>query len=474
MEFEWPAILYPEPISLKQIIFIFMTIGYFAVALPLVVQHKWVEKACIFGMMVMVISPIDITLFSYTNYKGWIRGIEFGVIDWLQLTVLYSMMHAPRWQKHKLYFKHDNMIPMALYLGICALTIFTSAVPQFAFFGTMQTIRGFITFWIAYNYIRSEEDLRFIMFCVVAVSIYNFYQVLMDRYVRGIFPPRGAFTHQNSLATFQNYYNYVIFAMLMGDNEKVFDKTNKLYWFGLGAGAFCVLASLSRGALAWMILGFLGTVLISFFLKHRKKKKKKKLKALGLMFLMALPAMAVFIPAIIHRFETAPKNSEEARTNMNHAAGEMGDDFLFGLGLNNYSFGVNNMKYSRWLPPFDRGVVHSLYYLHYGEMGMPGLVIFLIMTGGFHFVIIRFILKRKDSIERNFAIGCLMIMISTMLVGKLEWNWRQVQMMFPYFMFAGFALSLARVEKDREKHDKKEKMRIAYMFMMMSKRFRKK
>ncbi|RMH61407.1 MAG: hypothetical protein D6678_03675, partial [Zetaproteobacteria bacterium] len=63
-----------------------MTAGYFAVALPLALKYKWMDRFCVAVIFYMSTAPIDLTLFSYTNYRGDIRGIEFGVIDWMYLT----------------------------------------------------------------------------------------------------------------------------------------------------------------------------------------------------------------------------------------------------------------------------------------------------------------------------------------------------------------------------------------------------
>jgi hypothetical protein len=445
-----PPELFPEAISLKQIVFVMMTIGFLAVAIPATLKYPWMERVCVAGIMFMSINPVDVTFFSYTFYRGDIRGIEFGVTDWFTITLIVTMLNAPRWKKRRLYTRNANEIPMALYLGWCMISVFVAVVPQFAFFGVTRLLRAYALFWVAYNWIRSEDDLRFIIWCVVGITFYSFYGVLMDKYVRGTFPPRGSFPHQNSLVTFQNIMNFIIFAMVLGDTARVFDKRTMIYWAALGAGSLTSVATLSRGGMATMVMGYFIIIPITFFLKQGARKASKKIKALVVMGLASLPALAVVLPEIIKRFETAPKESEEAREYFNEVAHQMGQDYPMGIGLNNYSFGGAYMEYKDALPAPDQGgLAHHIYWLHFAELGPVGVVLFVSLMLGFMVPLVWFILKRKDGLERLFAVGVLLSFVIAMLIGKLEWNFRQTQLSLIYFMFGGFALSLQRVERER-------------------------
>lgn len=446
-----PPELFPEAISLKQIVFVLATLGFLAVAIPATLRFAWMEKVCIFGILFMAINPVDVTFFSYTNYRGDIRGIEFGVADWLIITLIVTMQFSPRWQRRRLYYRNPNEILMWSYLAFCAASIAWAMIPQFAFFGLTRLIRAYALFWLAYNYIRNEEDLRFIVDCVVWLTVYSFLQVLLDKYQRGVFPPRGSFDHQNSLATFQNFMNFIIFAMLMGDNNKLFDRRGLIYWAALGAGSLTTLATLSRGGMVTMVMGYAMMTPILLGLKQPAKKRGKKLAAVGVMALATLPALAVVLPPIIDRFQNAPEESAEARDLFNEVAKEMGDTHVLGIGLNNYSFGTGYVeRFKEHLPPVDHGgLAHHIYWLHYAELGVIGRTLFVLMMLGFVVILLRFILKRQEGLERVLATALLAGFIVAMLIGLLEWNWRQTQLTFTYMMFAGFACALARVEMGR-------------------------
>ncbi|QVL47476.1 MAG: O-antigen ligase family protein [Thiocapsa sp.] len=465
-----PPELWSEPISAKQLLFVGMTIGFLAVAIPAAIKYPWMDRVCMAGILFMAINPVDVTFFSYTPYRGDIRGVEFGVTDWLTITLIVAMIKAPRWRKRQIYTRNPNEIWMALYLGYSALTIATAVVPQFAFFGVTKLMRAYATFWVAYNFIRNEDDLRFIIWCVVGLTFYSFTQVLMDKYTRGVFPPRGSFPHQNGLVTFQNMMNFVIFAVLMQDSDKLFDKRTLIYWAALGAGALTSVATLSRGGMATMVMGFMMIMVMAFFLKQGPSKIKKKFAAIGIMILLSIPALAVILPPIIERFETAPKESGESRHDANIASAEMGHDYFFGVGINNYSYAINFMHYGEHLSPLDRGIAHHIFWLHYAEMGVIGVTLYTLLTGTFMWIAVRFIFKRRDSLERVFAIGILTGFAINWLVGTLEWNFRIIQITVAYFMLAGFLTSLDRVERERIQQQQDKKNRLMLWYLMMTRR----
>ena len=449
-----PAEIFAEAISLKQVVFTCMTIGFLIVAVPMAIRFSWMDKVCIAGIMFMAINPVDVTFFSHTNYRGDIRGIEFGITDWLTITLVFAMLWAPRWRKRKLHTRHPSQVWMLLYLALCVFSIVSALVPQLAFFGVTKLLRAYATFWIAYNFIRSEDDLRFIIWCVVGLTFYSFSQVLMDKYVYGVYPPRGSFPHQNGLATFQNMMNFILFAFLMQDSARLFDKRTRLYWAAFGAGVLTTVATLSRGGIATMVIGCAMILLLSFLLKQHSAKIRKKIAAIGIMFLLSIPALVVVLPEVIKRFESAPVESGESRQTANLASEEMGDDYFFGVGLNNYSYAINYMPYGENLADLDRGIAHHIFWLHYAELGILGVILFVLMTGTFMWVALRFILKRRDGLERVFAIGVLAAFVVNWLIGTLEWNFRIIQITIIYFMLAGFVSSLDRVERQRIKNKK--------------------
>jgi hypothetical protein len=183
------------------------------------------------------------------------------------------------------------------------------------------------------------------------------------------------------------------------------------------------------------------------------------------MFVASLPALVAVLPQIIRRFQTAPPQSAEARHLFNDLAADMGSSSFFGIGFNNYSYAGGWGEYKQFLPLIDQGgLAHSIYYISYAELGPLGPMLWTLMMLGFIVVMLRFVLKRRDGIERVFTIGVMAGFVIAMLIGKLEWNFRQTPLMFTYMMLAGLALSMPRVEKERRALERrKRKMQLWLM-----------
>jgi cell division protein FtsW (lipid II flippase) len=203
-------------------------------------------------------------------------------------------------------------------------------------------------------------------------------------------------------------------------------------------------------------------VMLSFLLRQDPAKIKKKFAALGIMLLLSIPVLFVVLPKVIERFESAPIESGESRHVANLASKTMGDDYFFGVGLNNYSYAINYMPYGEDLAELDRGIAHHIFWLHYAELGILGVISYILLTGTFIWIALRFILKRRDSLERVFAIGIFTAFVINWLIGTLEWNFRIIQITLAYFMLAGFVTSLDRIEQRRIRKKKAIKYRLAY------------
>ena len=91
------------------------------------------------------------------------------------------------------------------------------------------------------------------------------------------------------------------------------------------------------------------------------------------MFVLSLPALAVILPPVIKRFETAPVESGESRHEANIASSNMGHDYFFGVGINNYSYAINYMPCGEHLFPLNRDMAHKIFWLHIADLCSIGV-----------------------------------------------------------------------------------------------------
>jgi cell division protein FtsW (lipid II flippase) len=443
--------------ELKQLIFLGMTVTFIPVAAWFGIRYRWAERMLVAGALFSTCYLIDINFVSMEWYRGDTKGFEFGVTDWMIISLIIVMAKAPRWRKKRPEALPPNATLMLAYFFLAVLSIFVAYVPVYAGFGVFKILRAMAVYWVAYNYLRSEEDLRFFLMVLAGMVALQFLLVLQDR-MNGIYRAKGSTPHSNTLAMYINMMNMVFLSFVLGDANA--GRRRYIYWGALGMGTVIVLATFSRGALAMMVMGYGLVTLLSTW----DRPRPHKFKTVGLMFLAALPLIIKVAPAIIERFETAPEAAEASRHQANDAAYAMAKDTFFGVGLNNYSHVINETGYARFIPlESDRGIVHNVFWLHASEMGWAGLVVFLLMIGNFFLMGLRYMLRRKDDITSWMAIGIFAGMTTLWVQSLLEWAFRQTYLTVEFFLMAGFLAALPRLERSMRRERRDRKLRLAWL-----------
>jgi hypothetical protein len=437
--------------QLKQLVFIAMSLVFVPSAVWLASRHVLAERALFAGALFSTCFLIDINLVSMEAYRGDARGFEFGVTDWMVISLMIVMASSPRWQRKRPELLPPNSVLMLTYLLLAFSSILVAYVPLYAGFGVFKIIRAMAVYWVAYNYLRSEEDFRFFMLVLAAMVGFQFLLVIYGR-AMGIYRASGSTPHSNTLAMYINLMNMLFLSFILGDNSG--GRQRYIYWAALGLGTLIVLATFSRGALALMVLGYGLVTLLSFF----DKPNGHKAKIIGLMLLLALPVVIKVAPAIIDRFENAPEESELSRHQANDAALAMAASSIMGIGLNNYSYVINHTEFSKFIPFIgDRGIVHNIYLLHASELGWPGLVVFLLMIGNFMWMALRLIALRRHNLVSWTAIGIFAGMTGLWLQSMLEWAFRQTYITVEYFLLAGFLAALPRLDRQIQQRERRRK-----------------
>jgi O-antigen ligase len=390
-------------------------------------------------------------------YRGDTRGFEFGLTDWMVIALIIVMTRSPRWRSESISVIPPNAGPIILYLAIALISALAAYVPVYAGFGLTKLLRAVAVYWVAYNYLRREEDLRFVLYILAAIVCMEFLLVLKQR-AFGVYRAVGSTPHPNTLAMYINMMNMIFLSFLLNDEDG-----RRRRWLYLGCvamGTLIVAATFSRGGLVMMVGCYGLVVLISLI----RRGTQRKYLIVGLMALAALPVAAKIAPAIIDRFENAPVESGESRGQANEAAIAMANRHFFGVGINNYSHVINETAYSRYIPSeVDRGIVHNVYLLHACEMGWLGLAAFILMIANLLFIGFRAIVSRRDDPASWMAVGILVGMLGFWLQSFLEWAFRQTYLTVEFFMLAGVLAALPRMTNAA---DQVRRRRIAALLLM--------
>jgi hypothetical protein len=439
----------------KQLLFILLTLGFVPTATWMGITFRWAEKALVAGAFFSTAYLIDINFVSMEVYRGDTRGFEFGITDWMILSLLGVMLLSPRWRNRRFTLMPPNSAFLVCYIFLATVSLFNAYVPVYAGFGLMKLIRGFTVFVVAYNYLQKEEDLRFIIYILVGIVALELFVVLNQR-MSGIYRPAGTTPHSNTLAGYLNMINMIFFALLLGDKSNA-----KFYWPVLAAGTVMVLATFSRGAMAAMIFGYVVVIVLSY----RHKIDVRKTRILCLIAVLAIPVGLQVGPAIIERFLYAPEESGESRVLANTAAIAMANDHILGVGLNNYSHVINETSYIRFIDnSVDRGIVHNIFLLHACEMGWMGMLVFILLTLNFLRLGLQSLNKIRSPFIGSCAIGLTTAILVLTLQGGLEWFFRQTYITIEFFMLAGFLVALPRLSAITQRKDKVNKLIRNYLW----------
>ncbi len=424
--------------ELKHWIFLAMSVVAIPALAVLGLRHRWGERLLVAGALLSTSYLVDINFISMEWYRGDTRGFEFGVTDWMVIALAVTMLGSSRWAGRRPRVP-PLWLPLTLYLAIAAASVLAAYVPVYAGFGLFKLLRAMAVYWVAYNWLRSEDDLRFVLLVLVAMVGIQFLLVLGQR-AGGLYRAVGSTPHPNTLAVYVNFMNMIFLAVLMSGRLRF--PASAVVWIGFAMGTLIVLATFSRGALATMALGYGLVVTLSLL----DRARPRKLVMVGIMALAALPLVVKTAPSVIHRFQTAPVESGLSRQQANAAALEMARNHVLGVGLNNYSHVVNNTAYSRFVPlEADRGIVHNVYLLQASELGWVGLAAFLLIVAGFFWRAGRFLARRTDDLASAVAIGIFVGMLALWTQSLLEWLFRQTYVTIQFFLLAGFLCALPRV-----------------------------
>lgn len=204
----------------KQIIFLGLTMGFIPVAVWFGITYKWAERLLVVGTFFSTSYLIDINFVSMEWYRGDTRGFEFGVTDWMVISLLLVMGLAPRWKKRPLKLFPPNAGWIGLYLFIALLSALMAYVPIYAGFGLFKLMRAFLVYVAAYNYLHQEEDIHFVLKVLAAIVFMEFFIVIWQR-AHGVYRAAGTTPHSNTLAVYINMFNMIFFSFLLGIKSRM-------------------------------------------------------------------------------------------------------------------------------------------------------------------------------------------------------------------------------------------------------------
>ena len=315
-------------------------------------------------------------------YRGHSRGFHFYWAEVVAVTLIFAHLFG-NW-KHFKFFPPGFWLYI-LYCSACLLSIVNAPVPEYALYAAWRAFKAIRVFVAAYNFIRSEDDLRFALISMGLVMFWQLIAVLNQKYIQGIYQVWGTFEHQNSLCMFTILIGMVFLAAAMGPK-----RPSSLYFvIAYIACAVIVQSTLSRAGLFMFAAGTLMVIAASLL----DKPTRRRLGVLAGIACIGLIGLSMTMDTIIKRFtDYGNEESKRTREHLNIAAHKMLKEYPLGIGWNNFAetinppfwYGDHIDEYYRQTgntvdKKYKKGVVESLWWLHLAETGYQGLVTYLII-----------------------------------------------------------------------------------------------
>ena len=422
---------------MKYLFFFAAIAGIAPAVLLMICDRRWIRWFTLgLTLPLIMFNASAINFFSHETYRGTSRGMEISIIYITAFSLLLGL---------SLLGKKIRYIPDAgSFLYLC---YFLCSIPSllnaenilFSFFELWKMFMIYLVFLAVYNYLKySQGDFDILLYGIAAVIFINFF-VILQQHVHGIYQVRGVFPHQNSLAMCMMMAGMLFFARIFNNREGF---RSKIFFAVFLLASVSLVRTYSRGALFCYPLAGMLTLSCSFI----KGFSSRKLMMTAMLVLCGFVGLLIFLPKIIHRFESAPKSSGETRKNFAIAALNMIQDKpMAGVGLNNWGIKINPpYEYSRHRDPkkgftedFKDGIVETIYLLVGAECGIPCLLLLLTWFGYYWISCIRLMKKLRHSRYFYLPAGTFGALTGAYLQSTLEWILKQqINFMWLMILFA--------------------------------------
>ncbi|MBI2949655.1 MAG: O-antigen ligase family protein [Verrucomicrobia bacterium] len=403
---------------------------------------------------------ISVNFASHYWYRGTVRGFEFSIVDILALSLLLSSVLFPRYRDLGRYWPVSLGL-MILYFLYAAFSIAVSHPKLFGLFELSKMFRSLIVFLAVAWFVRSERELRILVLALGFAVCFEGMYALKQRFIGGLYRVEGNLDHPNSLSMYLCLAAPVFVATAASTMPRL------LRYFAsscLALSVVMILLTVSRAGIPAFFFIVLGTALFTVSLRPTLTK------CLGVACLAL--AMAGLVASqwqnLVIRFQIERSLEEEYFDEQSEGRGHyfllakaIVDDQFFGVGLNNWSYWVCKrygadrgwfyLDYDDldYIPPKEAlsnllfaPPAHNLAALTVGELGWPGLVIFLLLWARWFQAGAKFLRRRSADPMDRLGTGIYFSIWGVFLQSITEWIFRQTPILFGFHILLGVLASL--------------------------------
>ncbi len=410
-----------------------------------------VLMACVFSTA--FIDSVDVNFMERWWYRGTTRAIEISFVDFFVSVLLLSALVSGLRGKSRLFWPAGLGLMFVFFL-YCVCSVLLSDPRLFGLFELSKMIRGLLAFLAIALYVRTPRDVYLFIVVIGVVLVFEGSWAIMQRYLWGYMRVRGSFVHPSALA---NYCCLLAPLLLATALAKVNPLVQGLCILAWTLAVVAAILSITRMAIITLVVVSFG-ILVFALASHFNPKR------LSLVALLGIVGLGLFIRGYDRMMERhlgmvalEEAGVEGAGRRVYYAeALNMASTHVFGVGLNNWSWWLSEEKgypYHSTDEPGDgyRAVMaHSAFALALGELGWPGLFIFVALWGQWLFLSGRFLFVPKPDLLTNVLSGCFFSTIAAALSAVTEHNFRSQLFFIVFNMVLGFMVGVRRTKMQSE------------------------
>jgi hypothetical protein len=415
-----------------------------------------------------MIERLDLNFVSREWYRGTSRGFEFSILDILGISLLASAVLFPRRGETRGYWPASLALIFLFFLYACG-NVLANDPMLFGAFELFKMVRGIILVLAVAFYLRSERELRLLLYALAASVCYQGLLALEQRYRYGINRVPGTIDDSNSLSMFLCLTAPVLVAAV---NSRLPALLKTLCASGIALACVAEILTISRAGVVILALMLTGAAActVSYRLTPRK------IVVCCFIALVAAGVTAKSWKTLQARFGQSTLDQEYGKHHnlgrgyyLRVAVAIVGEHW-FGIGLNNWSYGVSNEygpklgyrfvhyrgtdKEPSDIIPSGSNVdeaqaapAHCLFALTAGELGIPGLFLFLLMWLRWFQMAASFLWRRTPDPLRRIGVGILFGFGGIFLHSLTEWVFVQSPIYYMFHVLLGSLASLYYIKR---------------------------
>ena len=430
----------------------------------------------LFFLLLVFLSPfierLDLNYVSREWYRGTSRGFEVSVLDILAISILLSSVLFPRREEVRGFWPASFGF-MLLFFCYAAFNVAIAEPRLFGLFELFRMLRGFVLVLAVAFYVRTEREVRLFLVAMVLLIAYEALLAIKQRYFGGVHRVYGTLDESNSLSGFLCMTSPLLVA---GLNSRI-DRSLKILC-ALVIPLACVgeILTISRAGLITIGIVLLATTLTTM----SWRVTPRKVACAMVILLGAAGMLAKSWKTLSTRFHESNFKAEyQSKKNLGRGyylriAKVIAGERLFGVGLNNWSYWVSN-KYGPKLgypfvpykgtdrEPSDKipensnldeaqaAPAHNLSALTVGELGIPGLALFLLLWLRWFQMGATFLRRRTAELSRRIPLGIFFGFCGMFLQCLTEWFFRHLPLYYVFHVMLGVLMSLYYIRKQELK-----------------------